>query len=296
VPDAEGGVISTVPKSQVRTVYGRTESTMNPDGESSTGTFIEIPESELDKDGNYQKLLGKVAIDKDTGKEIAGLDGQLAYQSSSGGFKKKHNNLNVTFTKEIDDVFLDLAKKHFQDENLKLSFYYTSRYQIHEGNIPYLWEHIDQNGTQHTIDLCVIKHNLDDWGIYVEGKLFSEEENQAVFMSASQQIHSRPPYPSRDPEAYIVLLFAVYTKEGHWWRQLDGSQESFLEAIEKYRWDGDIRYYEQKGHVAYFNDIPKENKPCNSNYPNECLDCWVAPEELIKEKMKINKEINESKP
>jgi hypothetical protein len=203
---------------------------------------------------------------------------------------------NVTFTKEIDDVFLDLAKKHFQDENLKLSFYYTSRYQIHEGNIPYLWEHIDQNGTQHTIDLCVIKHNLDDWGIYVEGKLFSEEENQAVFMSASQQIHSRPPYPSRDPEAYIVLLFAVYTKEGHWWRQLDGSQESFLEAIEKYRWDGDIRYYEQKGHVAYFNDIPKENKPCNSNYPNECLDCWVAPEELIKEKMKINKEINESKP
>jgi hypothetical protein len=202
---------------------------------------------------------------------------------------------NVTFTKEVDDKFLELAKENFQDQSLKLSFYYTARYQIHEGNIPYLWEHLDQNGTQHTIDLCVIKHKLDDWGIYVDGKLFSEEENQAVFMSTSQQIHSRPPYPSRDPEAYIVLLFAVYTKEGHWWRDLDGSEEQFLEAIEKYRWDGDIRYYEHTGHVAYFNDIPKENKICNAKYPNECLDCWSAPEELIKEKMRLNKEINDKK-
>jgi hypothetical protein len=98
--DGEGGMAFTVPKNQVRTVYGRNESTMNPDGETLSSRFIEIPESELDKDGNYQKLVGKVAFDKDTGEEIADIDGQIAGQSSSGGLKKKWNTLNVAFTKD----------------------------------------------------------------------------------------------------------------------------------------------------------------------------------------------------
>jgi hypothetical protein len=97
--DGEGGMAFTVPKNQVRTVYGRTESAMNPDGETSTSTFIEIPESELDKDGNYQALVGKVAVNKRTGEEISDLNGQIAGQSSSGGLKKKYNTLNVGFDK-----------------------------------------------------------------------------------------------------------------------------------------------------------------------------------------------------
>jgi hypothetical protein len=108
---AEGGYSSVVPKSQVRTQYGRTETVVGPDGESTTSTFVPISSKDVDKDGNYQKLIGKVAIDKDTGKEIADVDGQIAGQNSSGGFKKKWNTLNVAFTKDGVPVVTAASQK-----------------------------------------------------------------------------------------------------------------------------------------------------------------------------------------
>jgi hypothetical protein len=105
------GNMFVVPKNQVKTIYGYTEYETSPDGESQISKFVPLSDKDVDKDGNYQKLLGKVAVDKDTGKEIAGLDGQLAYQSSSGGFKKKHNHLNVSFTKDGVPVLTASSEK-----------------------------------------------------------------------------------------------------------------------------------------------------------------------------------------
>jgi len=100
VMGSEGGYGPTFSKSQVKTVYGRTESTMNPDGESSTSRFIEIPKNEIDKDGNYQQKIGTVVVNKRTGEELTDTDHRLAVQSSSGGLKKKSNSLKVNFTKD----------------------------------------------------------------------------------------------------------------------------------------------------------------------------------------------------
>jgi hypothetical protein len=111
VIDGEGGTSFTVPKSQVKTQYGRTETVVGPDGESTTSTFVPISSKDVDKDGNYQKLIGKVAIDKDTGKEIADVDGQIAGQNSSGGFRKKWNTLNVQFTKDGVPVVTAASQK-----------------------------------------------------------------------------------------------------------------------------------------------------------------------------------------
>jgi hypothetical protein len=91
---------SFIPKNQVKTTYGYTEYEPSPDGESQIAKFVPLSEKDVDKDGNYQKLVGKVAADKDTGEEIADLNGQIAGQNSSGGLKKKWNTLNVQFTKE----------------------------------------------------------------------------------------------------------------------------------------------------------------------------------------------------
>ena len=111
VADGEGGYSSVVPKNQVKTVYGRTESTLNPDGETSTSTFVEIPESEIDKDGNYQQKIGTVAIDKDTGKEIAGVDGTIDAEKSGRWNNRKRNELNVGFTKEGVPVLYSTQEK-----------------------------------------------------------------------------------------------------------------------------------------------------------------------------------------
>jgi hypothetical protein len=100
VPDGVEGYSSTVPKSQVKTQYGRIETSFDPQTDNAINTFVPFSDKDVDKDGNYQRSVGKVAIDKDTGKEIAGLDGQIASQSSSGGLNKRSNSLNVTFTKE----------------------------------------------------------------------------------------------------------------------------------------------------------------------------------------------------
>ncbi len=111
VSDGVEGYTSTVPKNQVKTTYGYTEYEPSPDGESQTAKFVPLSDKDVDKDGNYQKLLGKVAIDKDTGEEIAGLDGQIAGQNSSGGFRKKWNTLNVQFTKDGVPVVTAASQK-----------------------------------------------------------------------------------------------------------------------------------------------------------------------------------------
>jgi hypothetical protein len=93
---------SVVPKNQVKTVYGYNEQELRegPEGGYYESKFVPLSDKDVDKEGNYQKLVGKVAIDKDTGEEIADLDGRIASQNSSGGLKKKFNTLNVAFTKD----------------------------------------------------------------------------------------------------------------------------------------------------------------------------------------------------
>ena len=104
VQDGEGGIYNIVPKDKVRTEYGYTETNLirGPEDEATyhaESKFIPLSEKDVDKDGNYQKLMGKVAFNKRTGEEIADLSGQIAGQNSSGGLNKKWNTLDIQFGK-----------------------------------------------------------------------------------------------------------------------------------------------------------------------------------------------------
>lgn len=107
----EGGVSDIVPRSQVKTEYGRIETKPAPDGESMISTFVPLSDKEVDKDGNYQASIGKVAIDKDTGKEISELDGTIAAEKSGRWNNRKRNELNVQFTKEGVPVVYSTQEK-----------------------------------------------------------------------------------------------------------------------------------------------------------------------------------------
>jgi hypothetical protein len=100
VMDGEGGAVFSVPKNQVKTTYGYTENELRsgPDGDYYEAKFVPLSDKDVDKDGNYQKSIGKVAIDKDTGKEIAGVDGTIAGEKSGRWNSRKRNELNVGFT------------------------------------------------------------------------------------------------------------------------------------------------------------------------------------------------------
>lgn len=87
-----------IPEDQIKTTYGRNEYVQEGDG--GYNKFVPLTEEEQAtvKDGKYEKLLGKVAYDKDTGKEIAGLDGTIESEKSGKSWNRKRNELNVGFT------------------------------------------------------------------------------------------------------------------------------------------------------------------------------------------------------
>jgi hypothetical protein len=96
----EGGTENVpVDAKDVQTTFGRVENIGDAEGGYTT-EFIPLTEEEQAtlKDGTYQKKLGTVAIDKDTGKEIAGLDGTIASERSGKWYNRKENDLNVGFT------------------------------------------------------------------------------------------------------------------------------------------------------------------------------------------------------
>jgi hypothetical protein len=113
VVGAEGGYSSVVPKNQVKTVYGRTENELRsgPEGDYYEGKFVPLSEKDVDKDGNYQKNIGTVVVNKKTGEELTDTDHKLAVQSSSGGLKKKSNSLNVAFDKNGNAVLMASSER-----------------------------------------------------------------------------------------------------------------------------------------------------------------------------------------
>jgi hypothetical protein len=83
----------------VQTTYGKYVSGSNSE---DPAVFQPLSEQELAtlKDGTYQEKRGSVVIDKDTGQELTGLDGNLLYDKSGGVLTRKKNYLTANFTDE----------------------------------------------------------------------------------------------------------------------------------------------------------------------------------------------------
>jgi hypothetical protein len=100
--------IVRVSPDEMQTTYGRYVT----DGNGET-IFTPLKGEELAtlKDGKYQESVGNVVVNKRTGEELTDATRQLAYQSSSGGAKKKHNHLVVEFTKDGTPVLVATSEK-----------------------------------------------------------------------------------------------------------------------------------------------------------------------------------------
>lgn len=147
----------------------------------------------------------------------------------------------ILFSESIETYCLSKAREIFGDDTLKKAYFFAVRYQRKDGCIPHLWEHTDQNGTQTTIDITV--ENTADWGLIVEGQHFQQVPNNAVAFAGQQHIHSRPPYPTQDPDAFTTVLFLHFTQPDHW-------MQSEPNGIYKYGSDGDIRFFNRNRFLA----------------------------------------------
>jgi hypothetical protein len=169
------------------------------------------------------------------------------YHTSMGRWES-----GISFDPDIEEIMLKKARELYGNPDLVQTYFYTVRYQKQNGNIPYLHKHMDQNGCEQTIDICIEKEGVN-WGIEVDGVLFDEEENGAVCFYGQQQVHSRPMYPADTTEDdYLTVLFLHYTRPDHWWPKAfaEGGIEKVRETMGLYAPDGDIRYYEHTGEVS----------------------------------------------
>jgi len=148
---------------------------------------------------------------------------------------------SISFDEDIEEYCLNKAREIFKDNTLKKAYFYAVRYQIKDGCIPHLWEHTDQNGTQTTIDITI--ENTANWGLIVEEQYFDQNPNDAIIFAGQQHIHSRPPYPTTDPEKYTTVLFLHFTQPDHW-IQKDKA------GVYKYGEDGDARFFNRNRFLA----------------------------------------------
>jgi hypothetical protein len=193
---------------------------------------------------------------------------------------------NPEIPEYISQELLQLARDSWGEPDLKQSFIFAARYQKQGDIVPYLWEHLDDTSSQFMIDICITKNELDSWGVIVDGELFSEEENSAIFFNSQQQIHSRPEYPSSSDDSYLIAFFAVYTKPGDWAHEIDREsidRESFIALAKDYVYDADIRFFSKRGYPMYFNDLPESNTLCL-----DCNECYVSDPTTLSELLNID--------
>lgn len=148
---------------------------------------------------------------------------------------------SISFDEDIEEHCLNKAREIFKDNSLKKAYFYAVRYQFKDGCVPHLWEHTDQNGTQTTIDITI--ENTANWGLIVEEQYFDQNPNDAIIFCGQQHIHSRPPYPTTDPEKYTTVLFLHFTQPDHW-------IQKELNGIYKYGVDGDVRFFNRNRFLA----------------------------------------------
>jgi hypothetical protein len=183
----------------------------------------------------------------------------------------------ISFDPDIEEFMLGKARELFGNKDLRQTYFYTVRYQKQNGNIPHLHKHMDQNGCEQTIDICIEQKGLN-WGIEVDGVAFPEKENSAICFYGQQQVHSRPEFPKDASEDdYLVVLFLHYVRPEHWWIKAfdEGGIEKVKSEMGKYSLDGDVRFYEHTGYISQ-PELPEGQERC------ECHNYWSVPDAVKK--------------
>lgn len=224
----------------------------------------------------------------ETIKNLLNKNADWGPESDSNHGGPQYHTITGRWTIEIDlpdtiwEHLRGLASDSWGRTDLRLKNIWFARYQKHKGATPYLWEHMDQPGTQYTMDICIESPGIDSWGLIIDDESFDEAPNTGVFFMGQQQTHSRPPYPTDDQNAYVVLMFALFVGPEHWMYDIDAydpeQDEQLRNLMDVYKLDGDIRYYEYRGHAPRHDGLPPENYLC---FPAGCNQCSVVSEDFV---------------
>lgn len=149
--------------------------------------------------GDFKRLLGAMmALDKST-----------INQTGFGRYAVSHHGTPILA--EYAEKALEKARSVFNSPTLKHTYTLFSHYM---GDTANLFKHKDNNACTYTLDLCLYYNT--NWGIFVEGKEYFLEPNQALAFYGNDQEHWRGEFPNKDTNAMGVIFFH-YAEPDHWY-------------------------------------------------------------------------------
>lgn len=111
----------------------------------------------------------------------------------------------IHFPKDIEQLLIETARSNFNIDNLEIVYTQCVKYQIVDGVMPSLGNHVDDFYATHTLNI-IIDSTLN-WPLTVEGVDFPSITNSAVFLKGDEDFHSRPEYPSSSENDYVIAIF-----------------------------------------------------------------------------------------
>ena len=145
---------------------------------------------------------------------------------------------------ELNGMILDRARKETGDDSLEIIYSQVVRYQIKDDNIPELRNHKDVVTGEWVMDIVI--DATVDWPLIIENQSFSNTPNTVIFIKGEDDYHSRPDFPSKDQEDYVLLLFVhLANKDSHYYRigkQIFSMKEETLASFLKTMKPSWVRY------------------------------------------------------
>jgi hypothetical protein len=133
-----------------------------------------------------------------------------------------HTNLIENPLNDCFDKIIDLAKEVFK-KDVKPTYAMWGLYRGFRANLP---RHIDDNACTYTIDLCLSQKY--QWPLWVEGKEYHLDSNQALCYYGEDQYHWRNEFPNPAFNE-VQMIFFHFAEPDHWF--FTKGQDYFEELI-----------------------------------------------------------------
>jgi hypothetical protein len=147
--------------------------------------------------------------------DLATVHKQIAeVYSRNGQTWDPHSQRNIMFDydmpilNELTNKLMPIAIEYFEDPEMLPTYSLYSEYTLETSN---LHKHKDLNACTYTIDLCLKQDK--PWGLWIEGKEYILQENEAILFWGEDQLHWREDLTEVNN---VAMMFFHYANKNHW--------------------------------------------------------------------------------
>lgn len=145
--------------------------------------------------------------------------GRLTYHTQNSG--------PDCMLRESLEKLVPLAKELFLDDTIEASYAIFSTYRGYKAR---LFEHVDDNACTYTIDVSI--DHKDAWPLFVEGKEFTVDPNDAIIYYGEDQYHWRPDFPNPKTNE-VSVIFYHFVPGNHWSKTIGQAHHSVIRKKEQ---------------------------------------------------------------